>query len=410
MKMKLLILFILLNTFINSKNPITENSLEKEIQRLEIKAISRVKETPEEEIKSLYNKIYNKNKENNKEKNDLIKLITKNSEAYFTNSKLSLLKFNNINNNNTSCNHKEIFILKNNDKENFLNDGSFLMFPWVGRINNNNYLKNFSQILAENFPFKDPNGFPLHGFLASLPRKIIKSSKNSVTFSFIESNIVNEIFKFFPKIIEKYTLFENKLILELEFENLSNTNNQFFNYGYHPYFQFDINTNDNNNNNETNINLINEFKLHSNLIEKEIKLQDKYFIPEFNKENSFIKKDYSMQNLKIKDLKFDTLFEINSNKKEDFKKEKLISLINEKNKNIISLDFDNKLNDFYTKENFIEIKFIQIFTPDDRNRIAIEPMTNPSNSLNFSKENFEKYNIKIKPKQKLYSNFIIEFN
>ena len=71
---------------------------------------------------------------------------------------------------------------------------------------------------------------------------------------------------------------------------------------------------------------------------------------------------------------------------------------------------DNKLNDFYTKENFIEIKFIQIFTPDDRNRIAIEPMTNPSNSLNFSKENFEKYNIKIKPKQKLYSNFIIEFN
>lgn len=308
------------------------------------------------------------------------------AEAHFSNFKLTYLSF-------TQNGEKFIVINNNYQNNHFLADGSYLMFPWVGRINSENYLRNLDENLSWQFPFKESNNFPLHGLLVNQPRKIVEKTKDTIKFAFEENSTTKVIFRHFPKVLEKYTLSNSKISLELEFEN-STEKILYFNFGYHPYLQL-------------NQKSIAELKLSSKLINKICNLHSKFLIPEYDelKEVIINKADFSFEDKKIDNDYYDNLFEIeNSFEKYDANmKIELISLIDNdlQKKIVISLQ---KSEDIATDQ-FIYLKFLQIYTPDERNRIALEPMSGPSNSLNFKDM---KYNIAIQPSQKLYSNFAIE--
>lgn len=344
-------------------------------------------------------------------KNETYTLKTSSSEATFSIFKLISLSFTTKNNNIKST------ILNNTHEEkDFLLDGSYLMFPWVGRIQSNKFFENLNIKLTENFPFTESNGFALHGFLANQPRKVIEISKNSISFKISESNFTKILFNFFPEITEKYTLFENKLTLDLEFENKTEKE-QFFNFGYHPYFQFDLGC-------------INNLKIDSDFVSKKWFLDSKFLIPKIianknDEKNQRIGYLVEKENFKFEDYligknEFDNLFEIEA------KAEDLIHFIKEKkekendfnfNLELIKLKNDERKMEIVlsTKipesnellENFVFTKFIQIYSPEERNRIAIEPMSGPSNSFNFPE--LITYNVLIGAKQKKHSNFQISF-
>jgi len=323
---------------------------------------------------------------NNKDK--IFILETENSKAIFDKFKLISLIF--------TDNNKKITVLNNEYQEkNFLLDGSYLMFPWVGRITSDDYLKSLNDNLVEKYPFKDSNGFPLHGFLANHPRKVLNQTKNSITFNFEETNFTNILFKHFPEITEKYTLLENKLIIDLEFQNKTDKD-LYFNFGYHPYFQF-------------NLESINNLILTSSMINKKWNLHKKYLIPNLleNENFSVEKEDFYFENFLIEKSQFDNLYEIENemkNNEENKIEYDLINLINKDNKIEIALSI--KKPEYVKKEEFILMKFIQIYTPDERDRIAIEPLSGPSNAFNFPNL---AYNINISPQQMKHSNFNIEF-
>lgn len=330
----------------------------------------------------------NSSSKNKIDENNIFILKTANSEAVLNKNKIISLSF--------KINDKKINIISNNhDKKSFLLDGSYIMFPWVGRIENDKYLKDLYPNFSLNYPFRESNNFPLHGFFANHPREVVSKTENSIIFKMEETNLTKILYKFYPEITEKYSLFENKILFSLEFINQSE-NLQYFNFGYHPYFHFDLEN-------------ISRFHLDSSLINKKWELDKKLLIPIIDTKDkdgySIKKSDFIFDKTIIQDNKFDNLYEIEDDLKLIKEKGnciKLIKLINEDNKLEIELSTD--VSD-YSDEEFIFLKFIQIYTPDERNRIAIEPMSGPSNSFNLPDLN---YNIKIKPKEKKHSNFQIE--
>ncbi len=316
-------------------------------------------------------------------------LYTKNSEAIFNNSKLIGLSF--------TVNQIKHKIIDNVYADNnFLIDGSYLMFPWIGRIQSDEFLNKLNKELTFEYPFKDSNNNALHGFLANTSRQLVNKTDNSISFKFEETKFTKLLFDYFPEIIEKYTLSNNKLTLDIEFTNNSE-NFQYFNYGYHPYFQFDLEN-------------ISNYKLQSTLIDKKWVLDEKLLVPIIIKKEdednyTFKKQDYKFDGVIIDKNQFDNLFEIEKSEKEIFEHGnylELIKLINEEKK--VQIKLATNIREF-SREQFILLKYIQIYTPEERNRIAIEPMSGPSNSFNYPDL---KYNVKIKPKEKLYSNFEIE--
>jgi len=213
---------------------------------------------------------------------------------------------------------------------------SSILFPFVNRIEHGSYTFKGKKF---NLPINETDrSNALHGLVFDktfqLSSQNIEEKIAKVILVYNEKQPI-EGFPFKYSIVLEYLLKENALELQVEVNNTDQ--DEFpFNLGWHPYFK----TNDLYNS---------ELKINSN---KKLLVNDK-MIPNGEQEmdwNGFIK---------IKDKTFDDCFVLNSNQIE-----------------LKTPEYNLEL-DFSHNENFL-----QVYTPDDRKSIAIEPQTAPANSFN----------------------------
>lgn len=246
-------------------------------------------------------------------------------------------------------------INKFNPKDFFLG-GNFLMFPWVNRILEERFFFQNKEINLSPKK-KDSNGLSIHGNFFEMERKIIELKKNELLLEPIsyQNN--------FPKFIESFFLGKNFCEFKIEFHNDS-SEEQIFAFGYHPYLS--LNQNLDELNFKTNLNLA--IALNSSLV------------PDFEtkQENPFLNQT------SLKGIKLDNLF--SSSEKEIF-----FAIENESTGLKISFE-----NDIYS--------FVQIYTPEDRLSIAVEPMSSTGNVF-FEKKSCP---VKLKPQEKISAKFLLE--
>lgn len=227
----------------------------------------------------------------------------------------------------------------------FFASGSFLMFPWVNRLEPNPWAR--EPFYPSTHWLTDGNGIPLHGLYHNLPRHLVKeelSEKESYAEFEMEipsvwkGTLLSKI-----QIKECYRLFPSELKIIYRLVNDSDTEFPFA-LGIHPYFRW--------NEDES----IDDLFLFGSGFHK-VKLGD-YLLPErIQKEDIILNSEETLMGKNLDDLYASTngensyigLFSMN-------KKEKLII----------------QGGDFY-----------QVYTPQDRRSIAIEPMTGTGNFLHF---------------------------
>ena len=216
---------------------------------------------------------------------------------------------------------------------------SSILFPFVNRIESGSYSfkgKKFNLPINET----DRNN-ALHGLVFEKSFQFscqdIEENKAKVTLVYNETQPI-EGFPYKYSLVVEYKLTENALELNVEVKN--NDLHEFpFNLGWHPYFV-------------TNDLFHSELKINSN---KKL-LVNKNMIPNGEQQidwNGFIK---------INDKTFDDCFILNSNQIEFKTPEYHVEL------------------QFSSKENYL-----QLYTPEDRKSIAIEPQTAPANNFNSKK-------------------------
>lgn len=109
-----------------------------------------------------------------------------------------------------------------------LGSGSYLMFPWVNRVEKNPFLP----VQGDYF---DGNGLPLHGLYVDDQRDItISPFENGLKVELVPQKIVEGV----PKFREFYTLSKGTLRVEILVEDTPNVTLPFC-FGYHPYLQID---------------------------------------------------------------------------------------------------------------------------------------------------------------------------
>lgn len=213
---------------------------------------------------------------------------------------------------------------------------SSILFPFANRIENGSY--NFSDKTFKLHKNESNGHNAIHGLVYDKTYQLIEqviSDKNaSVIVSYTETN-PDLGFPFKYSISLKYILSKDTLQLKVEIKNIDQQAFPFV-LGWHPYFKTD--------------DLQNTYlKINSS---KKLQVNDKMIpVGEVNHDwNGFVK---------IEDKAFDDCFILN-NKKVELKTPEY------------QLEFH-----FSTNENYL-----QIYTPNDRKSIAIEPQTAPANSFN----------------------------
>jgi aldose 1-epimerase len=289
----------------------------------------------------------------------VIKSLRGNSVATFSSSKLIKLILNNT----------EI-IREEESESNYLLSGSYLCFPWVGRLTNEDKLKELTKDSFPEYHFIDENNFPLHGFYADAERKVFSSSDEGDSIAFIA-----ECSEQFPFFIEEYKIDQYSLEIKTSFENRNGEGIQYFAYGYHPYIGI-------NGQKINNLSLYSNIKFNVALTSQLVpevfgNLQVMRKMREDPEDNPLIRK--------IDDRLFDDLF---------FHPEKSDS----ENPFVHLIDYDENLRVTVESDNSksIRLNYFQLYTPERRNCIAIEPLTSPSNAFNID---FPNKLIQLKPKE-----------
>ncbi|PJZ44792.1 aldose 1-epimerase [Leptospira brenneri] len=227
----------------------------------------------------------------------------------------------------------------------FFASGSFLMFPWVNRLEPNPWAR--EPFYPSTHWLTDGNGIPLHGLYHNLPRHLVKEEMSDhESYAEFEMEIpTNWKGSLLSKIQVKecYHLFPSELKVIYRLKNESDTDFPFA-LGIHPYFRWNVDES------------IDDLFLFGSGFYK-VKLGD-YLLPEkiqndvivLNSEETLVGKyfDDLYASIDGKDS-YIGIFSMN-------KKEKLII----------------QGGDFY-----------QVYTPQDRRSIAIEPMTGTGNFLHF---------------------------
>lgn len=98
------------------------------------------------------------------------------------------------------------------------------LFPFVGRLKNNEYIYN-----NQTYPMSG------HGFLRDKQFSLVKESKNTLTLEFRSSANTNKIYPFDFIVRITYKIIKNGLISKTKIINKSN-DKMYFNYGEHPGF------------------------------------------------------------------------------------------------------------------------------------------------------------------------------
>ena len=289
----------------------------------------------------------------------VIKSLKGNSVATFSSSKLIKLVLNNT----------EI-ISEEESESNYLLSGSYLCFPWVGRLTNEEKLKELTKDNLPEYPFKDKNNFPLHGLYADAERKVLTSSNEGNSIAFIA-----ECFEQFPFFIEEYNIDQYSLEIKTSFENRNCEGIQYFAYGYHPYIGI-------NGKKINNMSIYSNIKFHVALTSQLVpdvfgNLQVMRKMREDPEDNPLRRK--------IDDELFDDLF---FNPERPDTENPFVDLIDHEENLRVTVESDNSKS--------IRLNYFQLYTPERRNCIAIEPLTSPSNAFNID---FPNKLIQLKPKE-----------
>ncbi|MCC5814815.1 MAG: aldose 1-epimerase [Leptospira sp.] len=256
--------------------------------------------------------------------------------------------------------------------QNFFASGCFIMFPWVNRMFPNSYI-------AEHFE-TDGNGYPLHGLIHQNSWELLDHQETHFTFcNRIEINQDHEgkQIERKGKIEIRFELMDRKLLIEGFVYNLSEEKWRIA-LGFHPYFQL--------------VSLIDSLELEFSLPYKQISLNDK-LLP-MAKGNKLLYHVLNERTICIENMHFDYLYEMNSGID--------VSLWSEFNEVGIRLK-DHSL-EFIDTE-VISFNYLQIYTPEDRKSIALEPMTSPGNLENLPNST----NITLDPGSKKKFKFSISF-
>ena len=264
-------------------------------------------------------------------------------------------------------------IMSNPTSEDVLQQNKcYLMYPWQGRIDNEDKLRDLCKNKNQLIPNRDSNNYPIHGlFLNVKKEKVIEESKsNSVTFK-ISCDELN-----FPNVQETYILKENELEIETILSNNSDQD-QYFYYGYHPFL---------------NINscIIDGCSINSNCNKQYAMTKD--VLPELQ-ENDYILSTVELNEKKINDDEYDNLYTYDGIDNQAY-----FEVYSPENKISIGIrNIPHKVKDEFKECNF---NHFQIYTPKTRKEICIEPLTAPTNAMNVK---FPFYCQKLSKNEKMIS-------
>jgi aldose 1-epimerase len=230
----------------------------------------------------------------------------------------------------------------------FFASGSFLMFPWVNRLEPNPWAR--EPFYPSTHWLTDGNGIPLHGLYHNLPRQLLEEKQGEeqshVSFSFVlpsewEGTNLSQI-----RLIESFVLTDSELKIKYILENESDADIFSFALGIHPYFRLgDEST-------------IDDLYLFGSGFH-EVKLGD-YLLPE-----KILTEEIRFEDeVKLEGISYDSLYQARLT------------------------DGSNSYFGFFSMNRKDKVligggNFYQIYTPGDRKSIAIEPMTGTGNFLHF---------------------------
>ncbi|EPG75575.1 aldose 1-epimerase [Leptospira fainei serovar Hurstbridge str. BUT 6] len=223
------------------------------------------------------------------------------------------------------------------------------MFPWVNRHASSELILGGKKTELSGI-VKDQSGYLIHGFVHSLARKALKVHPNGMgaEFRILTPESWDESVAAAIAIREEYTLqevnFGTLLTVRTKFHNLKESSFRFA-YGYHPYFRLDGDLDD--------------WKIDLHL-DKNLEL-DEHLLPYSPIVSNPIE---SITDGKI--VVLDHLF---------YGKDPRIILENRREKYSITILSPPG------EEGEIPLNYYQIYTPEDRKSIAIEPCSGPGNAL-----------------------------
>ncbi|WCL48670.1 aldose epimerase family protein [Leptospira sp. GIMC2001] len=316
--------------------------------------------------------------------------------------------------------NESISIIKGfNSLENFFGSGCFLMFPWVNRMWPNQFwYKNDSPISTSTHPKEQPErdlekneileedsrwvfdekGYPLHGLVHSESWKKTEIHGQYVLdcSQLLISNPTNpnenRVKQFYKKLcnillFQTFTLSSSKLVVELKIKN--NGKESFdFGMGWHPYIklpfgrvdEWEINFLENLQEISLDENLLPNFKnlkyekfenddkdLSRNFSSKNNELYMETFTSSSHSSNSFLSKHFKRHN-QLGAVKLDNLYQFNSKSRIQIAHPSVT----------FALEIESN-----SQHPFEPMKYWQIYTPDDRQSLAIEPMSAPGNFENI---------------------------
>jgi len=232
----------------------------------------------------------------------------------------------------------------------FFASGSFLMFPWVNRLDPNPWAR--EPFYPSKHWLTDGNGISLHGLYHNLPRVLkeesISQSDSFVSFSFLlppewKDTVIGKML-----VTESFYLTDHELKVCYEVKNTSDSE-FLFALGIHPYFCLG------------GENTIDDLYLFGSGF-SEVKLGD-FLLPEKIEKESV----RFASEIKLEGLNLDNLYKSNV---EDVSKSYFgFFSMNRRERVIVGGG-----------------SFYQVYTPLDRKSIAIEPMTATGNFLQFERE------------------------
>jgi aldose 1-epimerase len=215
------------------------------------------------------------------------------------------------------------------------------MYPWVNRLESNKISILGKKITIDPLE-EDTSNRPIHGLYFNKKRRLIEVRKDSARIEPVETN------PNFPQFIESFVLENSSLTIRTEFYNPTNSIQEFA-YGYHPYLRLKANLDDC----SIRTNLTHYIPLTSDLL------------PNKDLTKSEISYLFTSNSL-IGQMKLDHLFTGNSS-------EPYFGIADEKEKILLQIRV--------TPYSQIPLPYFQVYIPEDRKSIAIEPMSSTGNAF-----------------------------
>jgi len=232
----------------------------------------------------------------------------------------------------------------------FFASGSFLMFPWVNRLEPNPWARD--PFYPSTHWLTDGNGLPLHGLYHNLPRILeeenLSDTESWAKFSFILPKEWDGTTLSKTKVSEVFILTETELKIQYIIKNESDSHFSFA-LGIHPYFRLGEET------------TIDDLYLFGSGF-YEVKLGD-FLLPE----KILTEQIRFLEEVKLEGMSYDALYQ---------------SVLGEGRSSYFGFFSMNRKDRVLVGGG----NFFQIYTPSDRKSIAIEPMTATGNFLHFCPE------------------------